>query len=55
MAFVNPTIKPAIFIGLGSTGTQVLNYIREFMYEEFGVAGFPVFHFLSISTCNSII
>ncbi|HOG64616.1 MAG TPA: tubulin-like doman-containing protein [Spirochaetota bacterium] len=50
MAFVNPTIKPAIFIGLGSTGTQVLNYIREFMYEEFGVAGFPVFHFLSIST-----
>lgn len=43
-------IRPSIFIGLGSTGTEVLDYIREYFYEEFGVAGLPIFYYLSIST-----
>ncbi|MCB1191528.1 MAG: hypothetical protein KDK90_13875 [Leptospiraceae bacterium] len=43
-------IRPSIFIGLGSSGTEVLNYTREYFYEEFGVSGLPIFYYLSIST-----
>ena len=43
-------IKPTIFVGLGTTGTDILKTLRELMSEEYEKAGLPIFRYISIET-----
>jgi len=43
-------IRPTLFVGLGTTGTNILKYLRRLMFEEYGRAGLPVFRYVSIET-----
>ena len=43
-------IKPTIFIGLGTTGTNILKTLRQLMSEEYSHAGLPVFRYVAIET-----
>jgi hypothetical protein len=47
------SLHPTLFIGLGTTGRDVLNHVREFTYEEYGVAGLPLNRYISISSDSS--
>ena len=44
------TIKPCLFIGLGTNGWEILQELRKFVFEEFGRAGLPCFRYLAIET-----
>ncbi|HAV43462.1 TPA: hypothetical protein DCX15_05550 [bacterium] len=46
-------INPALFIGLGSTGTDILEYLQLLVLEEYGVTSLPVFKYLGIETNES--
>lgn len=43
-------IRPTLFIGLGTTGTNILKRLRELMSEEYGLAGLPIFRYIAIET-----
>ena len=43
-------IRPTLFIGLGTTGTNILKRLRELMSEEYGRAGLPIFRYIAIET-----
>lgn len=43
-------IKPTIFIGLGTTGTEILKLLRELMSEEYNRSGLPIFRYVAIDT-----
>lgn len=43
-------IKPTIFIGLGTTGTNILKTFRQLIFEEYGHAGLPIFRYIAIET-----
>ena len=43
-------IKPTIFIGLGTTGVNILKTLRQLMSEEFGKGGLPLFRYVAIET-----
>ena len=43
-------ITPTIFVGLGTTGTNILKNLRELMAEEYGHAGLPLFRYVAIET-----
>lgn len=43
-------IRPTLFVGLGTTGTNIIKYLRRFIFEEYGRAGLPVFRYVSIET-----
>ena len=43
-------ITPTLFIGLGTTGTEILKKLRELMSEEYGHAGLPLFRYIAIET-----
>ena len=43
-------IKPTIFIGLGTTGTNILKTLRQLMSQEYSHKGLPVFRYISIET-----
>ena len=43
-------IRPTLFIGLGTTGTNILKRLRELMAEEYGRAGLPIFRYIAIET-----
>ena len=43
-------ITPTIFVGLGTTGTNILKNLRELMAEEYGHAGLPLFRYIAIET-----
>lgn len=43
-------IKPTIFIGLGTTGANILKQLRQLMAEEFGYSGLPIFRYIAIET-----
>ena len=43
-------IKPTIFVGLGTTGTDILKTLRELMSEEYKESGLPIFRYISIET-----
>ena len=47
-------IRPILFIGLGTTGTNILKKLRELMSEEYGRAGLPIFRYISIETDEKI-
>ena len=46
-------IKPTIFVGLGTTGTDILKTLRELMSEEYKESGLPIFRYISIETKDS--
>lgn len=46
-------INPSIFIGLGSTGTDILEHLQLLVLEEYGVPSLPVFKYLGIETNGS--
>ena len=43
-------IKPTLFVGLGTTGTDILKTLRELMSEEYKESGLPIFRYISIET-----
>ena len=43
-------IKPTLFVGLGTTGTEILKTLRQLMSEEFKVSGLPLFRYISVET-----
>ena len=43
-------IKPTLFIGLGTTGTQILKVLRDLMSEEYNNSGLPIFRYVAIET-----
>ena len=47
-------IKPTIFVGLGTTGTNILKTLRELMSEEYEYAGLPIFRYISIETWEEV-
>ena len=46
-------IRPTVYVGLGTTGKDILNYLRELNYQEYGRAGLPIFRYISIETDSS--
>ena len=46
-------IRPTLYIGLGTTGTEILNYLRIFRHQEFGMTEYPIFRYVSIETDTS--
>ena len=47
-------IRPTLFVGLGTTGTEILKKLRELMSEEYGYAGLPLFRYIAIETDGSV-
>ena len=43
-------IKPTLFVGLGTTGTNILKTLRTLMSEEYKNSGLPVFRYVAIET-----
>ena len=43
-------ITPTLFVGLGTTGTEILMKLRELMFEEYGLGGLPTFRYIAIET-----
>jgi len=43
-------IRPTLFIGLGTTGAEILGYLQELVLEEYGVPALPCFKYLAIET-----
>ena len=47
-------ITPTLFVGLGTTGTEILKKLRELMSEEYGYAGLPLFRYIAIETDSEV-
>lgn len=43
-------IKPTVYVGLGTTGMEILNHLRRLNHLEYGKAGLPIFRYVSIET-----
>ena len=43
-------VQPTLFIGLGTTGLNILKTLRQFMFEEYATGGLPVFRYVVIET-----
>lgn len=43
-------IRPALFIGLGSTGVRIINEFRRLLFEQFNMCGLPIFRYVGIET-----
>lgn len=46
-------IRPTLYVGLGTTGTDILNHLRGLNRQEYGRAGLPIFRYVSIETDSS--
>lgn len=46
-------INPSIFIGLGTTGTNILEHLQLLVLEEYGVPSLPIFKYIGIETNQS--
>ena len=46
-------IRPTMYVGLGTTGVEILNHLRELNFQEYGIAGIPIFRYTSIETDES--
>lgn len=42
------SIQPTLFIGIGSSGRDILAQLRMMILEEFGVPGLPVYRFINL-------
>lgn len=47
-------ITPTLFVGLGTTGTNILIELRKLMAEEYGHAGLPLFRYIAIETHGEV-
>ena len=47
-------ITPTLFVGLGTTGTNILIKLRELMSEEYGHTGLPLFRYIAIETHGEV-
>ena len=47
-------ITPTLFVGLGTTGTNILKELRKLMSEEYGHAGLPLFRYIAIETNGEV-
>ena len=47
-------ITPTLFVGLGTTGTNILKELRKLMSEEYGHAGLPLFRYIAIETNGAV-
>ena len=47
-------INPALFIGLGSTGLEILKKLQGLVYEEYGVPSLPIFRYVAFETNQSV-
>ncbi len=47
-------IKPTLFVGLGTTGTNILKSLRQLMAEEYTRAGLPIFRYIAIETDGDV-
>ena len=47
-------ITPTIFVGLGTTGKDILVQLRRLMSEEYGHAGLPLFRYIAIETHSEV-
>ena len=43
-------IQPSLFVGIGTTGLRIVQFLRRFVFEEFGVPGLPFFRYLVIES-----
>ncbi len=43
-------IKPTLFIGIGTSGTEIIQQLRRHVFEEFQVAALPCFSYIAIET-----
>lgn len=43
-------IRPTVYVGLGTTGMEILNRLRRLNHQEYGAAGLPIFRYVSIET-----
>ena len=43
-------VQPTLFIGLGTTGLNILKTLRQFMFEEYATGGLPMFRYVAIET-----
>lgn len=43
-------IRPTVYVGLGTTGTEIINHLRALNHKEYGYAGLPIFRYISIET-----
>ena len=43
-------IRPTLYVGLGTTGVEILNHLRELNFQEYGKAGLSIFRYISIET-----
>ena len=46
----NMEIRPTLYVGLGTTGVEILTDLRELNLNEYGQAGLPIFRYVSIET-----
>ncbi len=47
-------ITPTLFVGLGTTGTNILKELRKLMSEEYGHLGLPLFRYIAIETNGEV-
>ncbi len=43
-------IRPTLFVGLGTSGVEIIAHFRRMMYEQFTRAGLPCFQYIGIET-----
>ena len=46
-------IRPTLYVGLGTTGMEILDYLRGLNQNEYGSMDCPIFRYVSIETDNS--
>ena len=46
-------IRPTLYVGLGTTGVNILNHLRGLNHTEYGFTECPIFRYVSIETDNS--
>ena len=46
-------IRPTLYVGLGTTGTEILNHLRKLRHKEYGSTEYPIFRYVSIETDTS--
>ena len=43
-------LKPTLFLGIGTTGGDILMYLRRLIFEEYGRPGLPILRYVIIET-----
>lgn len=43
-------IRPTLYVGLGTTGVEIINNLRMLNREEYGTTEYPIFRYISIET-----